>query len=66
MFRDEDYLPPKEDEPEQASAQENLETLETALVSVCPRCGEVCTVTYNNIIQGVKDYNNIIIEGELL
>ena len=44
MFRNEDYLPPKDDESKQALAPDDLEVLETALVSVCPRCGKVCTI----------------------
>ena len=47
MFRNEDYLPPKDEEPKEASAPDDLEVLETALVSVCPRCGKVCTIIMN-------------------
>jgi predicted RNA-binding Zn-ribbon protein involved in translation (DUF1610 family) len=45
MFRDEDYYAPRYDkEPkEPTSATDDLDMLETALVSVCPRCGEVST-----------------------
>ena len=45
MFRDEDYYAPRdEEEPkEAASATDDLGLLETALLSVCPRCGKVST-----------------------
>lgn len=48
MFRDEDYYAPRdEEEPkEAASATDDLGVLETALFSVCPRCGEVSTKIY--------------------
>ena len=41
MFRNEDYFPPKDEEPKEASVTDDLDVLETALVSVCPRCGKV-------------------------
>ena len=41
MFRNEDYFPPKDEEPKETSATDDLDVLETALVSVCPRCGKV-------------------------
>ena len=45
MFRDEDYYAPRdEEEPKEAAlATDDLGVLETALLSICPRCGKVST-----------------------
>ena len=42
MFRTEDYYPPEDKEVEEVKTTEDVQVLQTALVSKCPRCYEVC------------------------
>ena len=41
LFRNEDYLPPEDKSLKEVNAPDDMQVLENALVSVCPRCGEV-------------------------
>ena len=54
LFRNEDYLPPEDKGPKEVTAPEDLQVLETALVSVCPRCGEVCTHKHTLAVSDTK------------
>lgn len=62
MFRDEDYLPPRDDGPKEVTAPDDVQALETALVSVCPRCSEVriytmshciMTIVHDHVVSGI-------------
>ena len=64
MFRNEDYFAPRDEEPKEvaSSATDDLDVLETALVSVCPRCGKV-RIYYT--IMGAKYMNSVTQTMEL-